>query len=455
MTEPTAHRRCRAVVALALLAALLAACAPKTTVPSVATSPRFPDFVYPAAPRDVAKGDLAMRQQRAWQYLQAGDLKASRREFTSVLQRSQGFYPADAGLAYISLAEKNYLDALARFDRVLVAAAKYAPALAGRGDALVGTGRIDEAVRSFQAALAADSSLGDVKRRLDVLALRTQQQAIAAARQATEAGRFDEAAAAYDRAIVTSPDSAFLYRELAGVERRQGRPADALQHVRKALTLDPSDARTYILLGELFEDRGDAAAAVDAFTKAQELEPGDETARLLARARASANSARLPEEYRAIPAATQITRGDLAALLGVRLAAFLQANAKADTRVVTDVRGHWAATWIMAVVRASVMEPYQNHAFTPRGVVRRVDLAQVVSRVLTLVAAKKPAQGRQWLAARPQMTDMPAGHLGYPAAAVAVGSGVMALDGSGFRPSRVVTGAEAVDVIGKLEVLVK
>jgi tetratricopeptide (TPR) repeat protein len=454
MTRP-GTRLGQDVAALVLLAALVASCAPKATVPSVATAPRFPDFVYPAAPRELAKGDLAGRQQRAWQFLQAGDLKTSRREFTTTLQRNPAFYPADAGLAYVSLAEKNYLDALSRFDRVLVGAARYAPALAGRGDALVGTGRIDEAVRSFQAALAADASLADVKRRLDVLALRTQQQAIASARQAAEAGRFDEAAAAYERAIASSPDSAFLFRELGSVERRQGRAAEALQNVRKALTLDPSDARTYLLLGELFEDRGDTAAAVDAFSKAQDLEPGDETSKALARARAAANSTRLPEEYRAIPTAAQVTRADLAALLGVRLSAFLQTNAKPDTRVVTDVRGHWAATWIMAVVRAGVMEPYQNHAFTPRGVVRRVDLAQVVSRVLTLVAAKRPAQGRQWLAARPQMTDMPAGHLGYPAAAVAVGSGVMALDGSGFRPSRVVTGAEAIDVIGKLEVLVK
>ena len=49
----------------------------------------------------------------------------------------------------------------------------------------------------------------------------------------------------------------------------------------------------------------------------------------------------------------------------------------------------------MAVAHAGVMEPFANHAFQPRPLVRRVDLAQVVSRLLAQVAAQNPtpAQG--------------------------------------------------------------
>ena len=40
------------------------------------------------------------------------------------------------------------------------------------------------------------------------------------------------------------------------------------------------------------------------------------------------------------------------------------------------------------------MEPFANHAFQPRTVVRRVDIAQVVARLLARVAAVNPAKAK-------------------------------------------------------------
>ena len=164
----------------------------------------------------------------------------------------------------------------------------------------------------------------------------------------------------------------------------------------------------------------------------------------------------LPEEYRAIGSAAQVTRGDLAALIGVRLNALLKSASREEAVVVTDARSHWASPWIMAVVRAGVMEPYPNHAFAPRGVVRRLDLAQAASRVLGLIAQRRPAQARAWQAARPRFADLPVDYLGYPAVAMVVGAGVMPLaDGAAFGPTRIVTGSEAIDVVTRLEVLAR
>ena len=51
---------------------------------------------------------------------------------------------------------------------------------------------------------------------------------------------------------------------------------------------------------------------------------------------------------------------------------------------------------------------------------------------------------------------MPPSHLVYPAAAVAVASGVMPLvDGERFEVNRSVTGAEAVAVIDRLQALTR
>jgi hypothetical protein len=49
------------------------------------------------------------------------------------------------------------------------------------------------------------------------------------------------------------------------------------------------------------------------------------------------------------------------------------------------------------------------------------------------------------------MADVGAGHLSYDDIAAAVAAGVLALEGGSFRPSRVVTGKEAADAIGRIE----
>ena len=79
----------------------------------------------------------------------------------------------------------------------------------------------------------------------------------------------------------------------------------------------------------------------------------------------------------------------------------------------------------MSVARAGVMEPFANHAFQPRTVVRRTDLAQAAARLLARIAAQNPARAKAWDAARLKFSDLSPSHLAYPAASVAVASGVM------------------------------
>ena len=88
-----------------------------------------------------------------------------------------------------------------------------------------------------------------------------------------------------------------------------------------------------------------------------------------------------------------LSREQLAALVGVRLDGLFKRAPRRNAVVITDTRGSWAVPWIMSVTRAGVMEVYPNHTFQPAAVVRRGDLADAASRVLSLIAAEKPALG--------------------------------------------------------------
>ena len=438
-----------------LAAALLtSACAPKIVPPPVVTAPRFPDFIRPTTPPAAASTAAAINADRGWAFLQNGDLKTAEHEFTAALKNDPGFYPAETSLGYLELARKDAKAALPHFDRTLEGQAGDVSALVGRGHSLLALGREADAVAAFESALVADASLTDVRRRVDVLKFRASEEQIARARQAARAGRLDEAVQAYTAAIAASPDSPFLYRELAAVEKQQNHTDAALEHYRNAVALDPTDARSLIQIGDILDARGEYDKAIQAYLEAAALEPGAEVDRKIEAMRGRAALAKLPAEYRAIEEAAQVTRADLAALIGIRLAGLLQAAQRNDAALITDVRNDWAQPWIMAVARAGVIEPFANHQFQPRALVRRADLAQAMAKLLSRVAAQQPAAAKNWESARLRFSDLAASHLAYPAASVTVAAGVLKTGGdNSFQPSRPITGREAVDAVAKVEAL--
>jgi tetratricopeptide (TPR) repeat protein len=447
----------RYVPPIAAVLALFAACthAPPATAP-VPGAPKFPDFIFPAPAQDAGTPGLIDLHRSAWQFLQAGDVRDADRTFNAITKETPSFYPAEAGLGYVALARRDAQSALAHFDRALARNSAYAPALAGKGDALLSLGRTDAALGAFEAAIAADPSLTDLKNRAEVLRFRTVQQQISGARRFADGNQLEDAKKAYQAAIAASPQSAFLYRELAAVERRASDLEAALADAQKAASLDPNDARALTLVGEIHEARREWTKAADAYQAAAAVETTDALSARADAMRERAAFDAMPEEYKTIAGAPAITRAQLATLVGVRLDDVIRRARGRNAVVVTDVRGNWAYTWIQAVARAGAMEVYPNHTFQPNATVRRVDLAQTVSRVLALLAPDHPRAAAKWREGRPRFPDVAPGHLSYPAAAAAVSAGVLTTgDAGAFELARPVTGAEAMAAVDKLAQIAK
>lgn len=436
-----------------LLLALLAGCAPKVA-PPVVTTPRYPDYIYPTlAQPDARQAELLGEHDAAWRWFQAGDVSRAETGFMAILKRSPQFYPSETALGYLDLARKNFEPAAARFDRVLQSNAGYVPALVGRGEALLALSREPEALAAFESAVTLDPQLQTIARRVEVLRARAQQENVAAARRAAQANRLDEAARLYEQAIAASPDSAFLVRDLADVEAKQGKTDQALARYRRVIEMDLTDATSRIRIGEMLDARGDLAGAHQMYTEANTLEPSAELRRRLAAIDARLAYLKLPAEYLAIPDDPSITRGDLASLIGLRLQPLLE-RAPAQAIVITDARGHWALEWIMATARAGVMEPYENHTFQPRNDVRRSDLAQAVARMLKIIAAGRPQLLKDWQSRIQKMGDVGVSNLHYADASLSVAAGIIPLvDGGSFQLSRAVSGAEAVETVTRIEQL--
>lgn len=438
----------------AAVAVLLPACAARTVTPPAPGAPRFPEFIAPAVPANLAPPAIVQRHDTGWQSLQTGDLRAAERQFAAVLNEVPAFYPSAAGLGYVQLARKDFTRAAAEFDRALTSEPLYVPALVGRGEALLALGDRPGALVSFEKAITIDPTRSVLRERVEVLRFRGLQDDITAARKAAEGGRLAEAREIYTRAIAASPDSSFLHRELSTVERREGNFDAALAHAEKAATLDPNEPRNFVLIGELYEAQSQLARAAEAYTSAAALEPSDALSDKIEALHEKAAFAAMPAEYQAVETAESVTRAQLAALIGVNLDDLLKRTRRRTAVVMTDTRGNWAAPWILSVTRAGIMEAYPNHTFQPNAMVRRLDLASAASQSLSLIAGEKPRLAAAWRNSRRRFPDILPGHLHYPAAALVVEAGVMAPteDGS-FQLTRLVSGAEAVAAVKKLREL--
>lgn len=443
----------RAGCAVLLLAAV--ACAPNAPPTVAPGTERYPEFTYPLVPAALANAPAAVRvgHERGWAYLQSGDAKSAERAFTDVLKKQPAFFPAAVGLAYVDLTRDAEDRALERFEAALAAAPDYLPALLGRANTLMLLQRPVDALSAYEAVLAVDGALTDVRARVDGLRFQLLEQSVALARVAAEAGQLDRARALYEDALKASPESAFLLRDLARIELRANRVDEALTHATSAFALDPADAGAQAVLADIYEMRGQVDLAIAAVERLQALDPTEATASRLEELQLRAALARLPAEYQAIPQNERLTRGELAALIGTRLEPLLRLTPVDSTVLVTDVRTHWAQPWIMVVTRARVMEVFDNHTFQPRNPVRRGDLAQAVSRVLTLLAQRQPAWRQAWMGSRRAFTDVTPDNLYYPAAALAVAAGILDEDGGAFQAGRVVSGAEAVAAVERLQAL--
>ena len=434
---------------LVLCGYVLASCA--TRLP-VVTTPTYPSYPFPTVPRELAGTRAAAAHERAWLFLQAGDLNAAEVGFAAALRSRSEFHPSAAGLGFVWLARGQADTAAVHFGQAIAQMPTYVPALLGRGEALLAGERVDEAIESFQAALVVDPGLTVVRQRVEELRFVRLRDQVARARGASAAGRDAEARVAYERVIAASPDSGFLYLELAEVERRQGDTDAALERLDRAVELDPNVVAAWVLMSEIHLAQGDLDRAEQALRRAEAIEPGEDIARRLVGLEARRREASLPPEYREIETAEAITRGQLAALIAVRFDTLLTDAAAGRTAIITDARDYWSYEWVIAVVQSGIMEADTNYRFQPERVVTRADLAQVVVRLLrlpTVTAASTPD------AVLPSFSDLAPGHLSYPWASEAVAAGVLSsLDQNTFQPSRRVSGVEVVTALGRLGCLV-
>lgn len=122
------------------------------------------------------------------------------------------------------------------------------------GDACVDTGRIPEAVDSYERALALDSACFEAH--------------LGMGKAQCELGHYPEAIASYERALGLKPDSADAHLALGLALSSAGQCDRAMQSFQRAKQLDPQIAGTQVTTGKTFMQAGMYAQAIECFQDA-------------------------------------------------------------------------------------------------------------------------------------------------------------------------------------------
>lgn len=439
----------RSVVAV-LLVFVSGACAARLPI---VVDPAYPTFLFPSVPERYEGTRVASAHEEAWTYLQLGDLARSEARYTVLLAESPDFYPAITGLGWVRLGQGNYREADEYLSRATEIAPAYVSGLVGRGQAMLGLNRRQDAIIFFEEALVVEPGLPGVAREVEGLRFTVATEQLGLAREAAASGDFDAARSVYEQVIAASPDSAFLHLELAVVERSQGNLVEALRHAEESVSLDAFDVEAFMLLGEIHELNADLEPALNSYERAVEVEPNQIAIQNVDRVRELIFLSGLPDQFGEISSTDNATRGDLAVLIGVRFAdSILQTGTRPV--IITDTREHWGSEWIQTVVAAGIMDVDAAYRFDPSSLVRRGELAEVLVDMLDLLGMDSLGLSDSSPGTAQEFSDMSSAHLNYLSARRAVEAGLLTqLEDGKFQPSRAVTGLEAIEVVGRLSEL--
>jgi protein O-GlcNAc transferase len=137
--------------------------------------------------------------------------------------------------------------------------ARFAETVLPQAMALHRQGRFDEAARLYRAVL--DRDPGDVNA-LHLLGVLHQQQ-----------GRPAESLSLLAKALAAAPLTAFIHSSYGNALKDLGRPTDAADSYRRALRLDPGFGDARYNLGRLLKETGDLTEALACFEAAVLVEP--------------------------------------------------------------------------------------------------------------------------------------------------------------------------------------
>jgi tetratricopeptide (TPR) repeat protein len=217
----------------------------------------------PQSDRDApapALADLESIFDQALAFHRAGLLAEAEQLYRRVLEHRPGSFDCQHLLGVISYQRGNCLEAVRQIDAALKINSRVADAHLNRGNALLRLKRFDEALASYDKAIA-------LKGDRDPALLNCRGSVL------RNLGRLDEALADLDAAIALRPNLVEAFNNRANVLKDLERPEAALEDYARAIALRPDNADSFNNRGNLHKQLAQHDQALLDYEKAIALKP--------------------------------------------------------------------------------------------------------------------------------------------------------------------------------------
>jgi tetratricopeptide (TPR) repeat protein len=249
-----------------------------------------------------------------------------------------------------------------------------------------------------------------------------------------------------------SPEIVEIKVEIADFFVSQEQYEKAARQYEGILEKLPNHQEILLKLAAVYEKMSKFDSAVVIYKKMQELKPGDlEISNKINELKAKFYELKLPVKFKNIFFKEELSREDLAALIGYYFETYLETPPPV---IITDIGGSFAKEYIIKVCTLRIMRLRPDHSFERFTTVNRAVFAVVIDGLLKYLEKYKTGAYSLQFTPLDEVTepaDISPLHKDYEIIKFLVNSGIIKLDaGSNFNPTRSISPSEALVAIRKI-----
>jgi tetratricopeptide (TPR) repeat protein len=388
--------------------------------------------------------------QKGYLEYQKGNQKKARLIFQKILKDWPDYYPAYLAIGYTYLADENLDQAEQLIRKSLELAPEYVQAHFALAHLLEMKQDYDGAVAELIEVAKLDPTYPNIQQTQNILKLKSTELHLNQAKALAESNP-EEALRNLQSAQAIAPEIPEIALQIASILIRQGNCDDAVPFLEQALQSSPNNLDIQKKLAGCMESLENYERALTLYQSIfAEEPPGPEGRNKIETLQKLIAIQRLPEEFQSIPRADQITRGQLAALIIVNLE-FLSRYKSLNSSIIVDTFDYWGKNFVQKTVDLGIMDIYPNRTFQPNLPISKLELAKAASRLLEILETN---EGINVPKTEIEIPDVSPKNVYYPMIDQALSAGLLSLDAdSNFHPARHVSGAEAISMVNRLQLI--
>lgn len=427
---------------------ILGACTTQLTPPPSLYFGTFP-------PEVISRFSLDQRilVEDAWKELRKGNGSKAEKYLTKLGIENPFYY---TGLGYIYMLYSDYQQAELSFKAALHSHANLVTAREGLAQLYQKTGKTDLAFSELRNILRDNPDNTWAAENYEMLMTQKTQETLSEARTFIKQGYIENSRKAFLKTLYYSPKSPEAHMGLAEIYLEEGKKENALVHLKTMAALEPRNIEVlYLYANTLYETNKDAES-LEVFEKIADISPGDKNVeQKINTLKNRLGIFDLPSQYDTIPTTSAITKEQMSAVLAIKLKDHLDVQ-NSNPPIITDVATSWAQKYILQMTSLGLMEVYPNHTFQPKRTVTRVEMAEILLRIITYLEEKGYTFIQQIPPQRIVIEDVSPDNLYYQPIKKILSYDIMSLSqDKKFHPNFHITGQEAIQLIDIISALIK